>query len=74
MGGRGGHFGHATLLPQTNFRSPYPRRLHINLALIGQAVLEKKMFEIVNDDGRRRRPDDGRTPEYEYPLSSSMSL
>ena len=28
-----------------NFLSPFPRRLHINLALIGQAVLEKKIFE-----------------------------
>ena len=29
------------------------------MALIGQAVLEKKMFEIVNDDDGRRT--DGRT-------------
>ena len=48
--GRGGHLGHVTQMPRTNFRSPYPRRLQ-NLALIGQAVSEKKMFEIV-DDGR----------------------
>ena len=27
--GRGGHFGHVTQMPRTNFRSPYPRRLHI---------------------------------------------
>ena len=27
--GRGGHLGHVTLMPRTNFRSPYPRRLHI---------------------------------------------
>ena len=27
--GRGGHLGHVTQMPQTNFRSPYPRRLHI---------------------------------------------
>ena len=45
--GRGGHVGHVTQMPQTNFRSPYPRRLHINLALIWQTVLEKKMFEII---------------------------
>ena len=25
----GGHLGHVTQMPQTNFRSPYPRRLHI---------------------------------------------
>ena len=27
--GRGGHLGHVTQVPQTNFHSPYPRRLHI---------------------------------------------
>ena len=27
--GRGGHLGHVTKIPRTNFRSPYPRRLHI---------------------------------------------
>ena len=43
--GRGGHLGHVTQMPRTKFRFPYPRRLHINLALIGQAVYEKKMFE-----------------------------
>ena len=26
---RGGHLGHVTQMPLTNFRSPYPRRLHI---------------------------------------------
>ena len=27
--GRGGHLGHVTQMPRTNFRSPYPWRLHI---------------------------------------------
>ena len=27
--GRGGHLGHVTHMPQANFCSPYPRRLHI---------------------------------------------
>ena len=27
--GLGGHLGHVTQVPRTNFRSPYPRRLHI---------------------------------------------
>ena len=27
--GRGGHLGHVTKMPQTNFLYPYPRRLHI---------------------------------------------
>ena len=27
--GRGGHLDHVTQMPQTKFRNPYPRRLHI---------------------------------------------
>ena len=27
--GHGGHLGHVTQMPRTNFRSPYTRRLHI---------------------------------------------
>ena len=27
--GHGGHLGHVTQMPRTNFRSNYPRRLHI---------------------------------------------
>ena len=37
---------------------------------IGLAVSEKKIFEIVDDDGRT----DGRTPEHGYTISSPMSL
>ena len=29
--GCGGHLGHVTQMPRTNFRSPFPRRLHIKL-------------------------------------------
>ena len=29
--GHGGHLGHVTQMPRTNFRSPYPRRHHINI-------------------------------------------
>ena len=39
INGRGGHLGHVTDMPQTNFRSPYPWRLHI------KAVSEDKIFE-----------------------------
>ena len=31
--GRGGHLGHVTHMPRTNFHSPYPRRLHIKFSL-----------------------------------------
>ena len=27
--GRGGHLGHVTQMPRTQYRSPYPTRLHI---------------------------------------------
>ena len=27
--GGGGHLGHVTQMPRTNYLSPYPRRLHI---------------------------------------------
>ena len=56
--GRGGHFGHVTQMPRPNFRSLYPRRLHIKFGFDWQAVSEKKMFEIVHDV--RRRWTDGR--------------
>ena len=42
-----------------------------NMRTIGPAVSEKKIFEIVNDDGRTT---DGRKPEHGYTISSPMSL
>ena len=42
--GHDGHLGHVTLTIYINFLSPFLRRLHIKLALIGQAVSEEKMF------------------------------
>ena len=70
-GSRGAHIGHVTQMPRTNFRSPYPRRLHIKFGFDRACGLEKKMFEIVYD-GRRRRTtdDDGRRPDHQYPISS----
>ena len=57
--GRGGHLGHVTWTIHTNFGSPFPRRLHIKMALIGQAVSEEKMFENGRwTDGYGRRPTD----------------
>ena len=31
--GMAGHLGHVTQMSRTNFRSPYPRRLHIKFGL-----------------------------------------
>ena len=47
----GDHFGHVTWNIYTNFCSPFLRRLHIKLALIGLVVSEE-MFE---HSGRRRQ-------------------
>ena len=52
------------------FFPPTCRWCMCNMRTIGPAVLEKKIFEIV-DDGRT---DDGRTPEHGYTISSPMSL
>ena len=38
---RVGHLGHVTQMPQTNFRSPYPRRLHRKFVFDRQAVSEE---------------------------------
>ena len=64
--GCGGHHGHMTWTIYTNFGSPFPRRLHINLALIGLVVSEEKTFEIVN-----RRTT---TTDLGYHISSPLSL
>ena len=69
--GRGGHLGHVTHMPRTNYRSLYLRRLQIKFGFDWASVLEKKMFEIVYDG---QRMDDGRTPGHEYLISSPMSL
>ena len=48
--GHGGHLGHVTWTIYINFRSPFPRRFHINLAFIGQVV----SFENGGQQRRRR--------------------
>ena len=60
--GRGGHLGHVTHMPRTKIRSPYQRRLHINLALIGQAVYEKMSEHC----GRRMTTDAGPWVYYKF--------
>ena len=55
----GGHLGQVTWTIYVNFRSPFPRRLHIKLALIGQAVSEEKIFENGGRTTDRRRTDAG---------------
>ena len=58
--GHGGHLGHVTWTIYINFRSPSQGGSTENLALIGQAVSEEKIFK---NDGRRRltQTDDRRT-------------
>ena len=67
--GRGGHLGHVTQMPRTNFCSPYPRRLHIKFGFDWPSGFrEEEVWNCL-----RRTPDDGRTPDHEYPISSPMS-
>ena len=35
--GRGGHLGHVTQMPQTKYRSPYPRGFHIKFGFDWQS-------------------------------------
>ena len=49
-------------MPRTKYRSPYPRRLHIQFGFDRPSGFEQKMFEIVYDDGR--------TPARGYTISS----
>ena len=49
--GHGGHLGHVTWTIYINFRSPFPRRLHIKFGFDLPSGSEE-MFE--NVDGRRR--------------------
>ena len=73
--GRGGQFGHVTQMPRTKYRSPYPRRLHIKFGFDWQSSFgEEDLWALWTTDDGRRRTDDGRTPDHEYPISSPMSL
>ena len=38
---RGGHLGHVTQVPQTNFCSPYPRRLHMKFGFDRESAFEE---------------------------------
>ena len=63
--GHGGHLGHVTWTIYMKFRSPFLGMLHMKFgfAMIGRAVSEEKIFEIV-DGRRRRRTDAGAWPSY----------
>ena len=56
--GRGGHLGHVTKMPRTNFCSPYLRRLHIKFDFDWSSGFGE---EDVWNCGRRRT--DGRTTD-----------
>ena len=56
--GRGGHLGHVTQMPLTNFPCPYPRTFDIK-------------FGFDWPSGFMKEADDGRlTPDHEYPIIS----
>ena len=56
--GHGGHLGHVTWTIYINFRSPYPRRLHIKFGFDWLSGLREKYLKMVNDDDNNN--DDGR--------------
>ena len=58
----GGHLGHVTCTIYKYFLSAIPRRLHIKFALIGKAVLEKKIFENGGHIHAYIAPGQGRQP------------
>ena len=64
--GRGGHLGHVTQIPRTNFRSPYQRRFHIKFGFDWPSGFGEEDFRAL------WKTDDGRTPVHEYPISSSI--
>ena len=68
--GRGGHLGHVTQMPRTNFRSPFPRRLHIKFGF-DPASGGREMFEHCG----RRRTDAGPWVSYKltYELLAQVS-
>ena len=72
--GRGGHLDHVTQMPWTNFRSPYPRRLHIKFVFDSSSGFrEENLWKCERtDDGLKT--DDGRTTDHGYTKSSPMSL
>ena len=53
--GRGGHLGHVTHMPRTNFRSPYPRRLQIKFGFDLGKRFWRRCLKLFTTDGRRRR-------------------
>ena len=67
--GPGGHLGHVTQVPRTNFRSSYPRRPHIKFGFDRPSGFwEEDVWNCW------RTTDDGRTPEHGYTKSSQRSL
>ena len=69
--GRGGHLGHVTQTPLTNFRSPIPLWLHMKFGFdwpsgFGEEDLWK--WWTLDDDEQRRRTDDG--PWLHYKLTN----
>ena len=66
VSGYGSHLGQVTWTIYANFGSPFPRRLHVKLALIGQAVSDE-----IFQNGWETTPADGWTPERGYTISST---
>ena len=69
----GGHLGHVTWTIYINFRSPFPRRLHIKFGFDWPSGFRgEDVWKCEGTDGRRRRTDGRRI--HGYPISSPVSL
>ena len=57
--GRGGHLGHVTWIIYINFRSPFPRRLHIKFGFgLAKRFQRRRRLKMVDDDNDYNDDDD----------------
>ena len=69
--GHGGHLGHVTWTIYTNFRSPFPRRLHIKFGLNWPSGFRR--LKMVDDDDDNDN-DDGKWVYYKLTYEPSAQV
>ena len=71
--GCGGHLGHVTQTPRTNFCSPIPLRLYMKFNFDRPNGFGEDLWKWWTSDGRRWIDDDGRMTDHGYTISSPIS-
>ena len=71
--GHGGHLGHVTQTPRTNFCSPIPLRLYMKFNFDRPNGFGEDLWKWWTTDGRRWIDDDGRMTDHGYTISSPIS-